>query len=49
MLARWPKQDWYPRHDEAPSQAARMLELLSQLDDTETIERFLTQITAAGC
>ena len=30
MLARWPTQDWHPRKDEAPSDAARMLALLTR-------------------
>ena len=48
MLAQWPTQDWYPRKDKAPSNAARMLTLLTELDDTALIERFLTEVTAAG-
>ena len=48
MLAQWPTQDWYPRKDKAPSNATRMLTLLTQLDDTALIERFLTEVTAAG-
>ena len=48
MLAQWPTQDWYPRRDKAPSNAARMLALLTELNDTALIERFLTEVTAAG-
>lgn len=48
MLAQWPRRDWYPRSDEAPGDAARMLTLLTQLDDTDLIKRFLTEVTAAG-
>src|SRR3954471_10407715 len=48
MLAQWPTQDWPPRKDKAPSDAARMLALLTRLDDTALIERFLTEVTAAG-
>ena len=49
MLAQWPTQDdWRPRKDKAPSDAARMLALLTRLDDTALIERFLAEITAAG-
>jgi predicted 2-oxoglutarate/Fe(II)-dependent dioxygenase YbiX len=48
MLARWPRRDWYPQTDEAPGDAARMLTLLTQLDDAELIERFLGEVTAAG-
>ena len=48
MLAQWPRRDWYPRSDQAPGDAARMLTLLTQLDDTDLIGRFLAEITAAG-
>src|SRR4051812_21134036 len=48
MLAQWPTQNWYPRRDKAPSDATRMLTLLTRLDDTALIERFLTEVTAAG-
>src|SRR4051794_2423365 len=48
MLAQWPTQGWYPRRDKAPSDAARMLTLLTELNDTALIERFLTEVTAAG-
>jgi hypothetical protein len=48
MIAQWPTQDWYPRRDKTPSNAARMLALLTELNDTVLIERFLTEITAAG-
>jgi len=47
MLAQWPKQGSYPR-DKTPSDAARMLALLTQLDDTAAIEGFLGEITAGG-
>ena len=46
MIAQWPMQDWYPH--KASSNTVRMLALLSQLDDTALIERFLTEVTAAG-
>ena len=46
MIAQWPTQNWYPR--KASSDAARMLTLLTRLDDTALIERFLTEVTAAG-
>jgi 2OG-Fe(II) oxygenase superfamily len=48
MLAQWPTQDWYPRKDKASSDATRMLTLLTRLDATALIERFLTEVTAAG-
>ena len=48
MLAQWPRRDGYPRSDETPGDAARMLDLLTRLADTELIERFLAEVTAAG-
>jgi predicted 2-oxoglutarate/Fe(II)-dependent dioxygenase YbiX len=48
MLAQWPMRDGYRRADETPGDAARMLDLLTQLADTELIERFLAEVTAAG-
>jgi hypothetical protein len=48
MLAQWPTQDWYSRKVKAPSDAARMLTLLTRLDDTALIEQFLTDVTTAG-
>jgi predicted 2-oxoglutarate/Fe(II)-dependent dioxygenase YbiX len=48
MLRTWPGQvDWYPRRAEAPSNAATLLTLLSQLQDTARIDSFL-DILAAG-
>ena len=48
MLAQWPTQDWHPRKDKASSDTTRMLTLLTQLDNTALIERFLTEVTAAS-
>ena len=48
MLAQWPRRDGYPRSDETPGDAARMLDLLTRTADTELIERFLAEVTAAG-
>jgi hypothetical protein len=48
MIARWPEQSWHMREDGAPSDAARMLALLTRLDDKAGIERFLEEIVAAG-
>ncbi|MDO9713651.1 2OG-Fe(II) oxygenase [Paracraurococcus lichenis] len=48
MLAQWPRRDGYPRSDETPGDTARMLDLLTRLDDTALIERFLAEVTAAG-
>ena len=47
MLAQWPRPGWHPQREQ--SNAVRMLALLTRLDDTAVIERFLTEITAAGC
>ncbi len=48
MLAQWPRRDWYSRSDETSGDAARMLTLLTRLDDTDLIELFLAEVTAAG-
>jgi hypothetical protein len=48
MLRTWPRQvGWYPGRTEAPSDAATLLTLLSQLQDTARIDTFL-DILAAG-
>jgi hypothetical protein len=48
MLRTWPRQvGWYPERTEARSDAARLLTLLSQLEDTARIEALL-DILAAG-
>src|SRR5215212_7468400 len=49
MVAQWPTGRWYPREEKGPSDAARMLVLLTRLDDAAAIERFLTEVIAAGC
>jgi hypothetical protein len=49
MLARWPEPSRYGRHDTTkPSDAARVLDVLSRIGDTETIERVLTTVIARG-
>src|SRR4051812_11265105 len=49
MLARWPRQDWYPR-GETPSELGQMLAVLARLDDVAAIERFLVDVIAVnGC
>jgi len=48
MLAQWPRPGWHPRH-KTPSDAARMLGLLTRLDDAAAIEGFLAGVTAEGC
>jgi len=45
MLAQWPRQGGYGRR-KAPSDAARLLATLTQLDDTAAIEGFLIGVIA---
>jgi hypothetical protein len=47
MIARWPSHEAWPPHREG-GEAARMLGLLTDLDDRHAIEIFLTQVIAAG-
>ncbi len=48
MIEQWPTVHWYPRPDTKPGNAARMLELLTRLADTDGIEAFIARVTAAG-
>jgi predicted 2-oxoglutarate/Fe(II)-dependent dioxygenase YbiX len=48
MIDQWPKQHGYPRQDDAPTKATRMLAVLTLLQDIARIETFLTSVTAAG-
>jgi predicted 2-oxoglutarate/Fe(II)-dependent dioxygenase YbiX len=48
MLARWPKQRWYASSDKAPSDAGRMLTLLTRLGDTTRLDAFLNDIAPDG-
>jgi len=48
MVHQWPKQHFYPRRDDTPTNAARMLAALTLLEDIACIESFLTGVTAAG-
>jgi 2OG-Fe(II) oxygenase superfamily len=48
MIEQWPTQHWYPRQDATLSDAARMLGMLVRLDDSDRIETFVAQVTAAG-
>ncbi|NNM62529.1 MAG: 2OG-Fe(II) oxygenase [Steroidobacteraceae bacterium] len=48
MVAQWPKQSWYPRESEGPSEVTRLLTLLTRLRDTAMIERGLRDIVATG-
>ena len=48
MVSGWPTHDWYPGHEKSPSEAARMLTLLTELEDRGRIEMLLAKIAAAG-
>jgi len=48
MIAHWPSCDGYPRDDKAASGAARMLDLLTRVEDRAAIERFLLEVVAGG-
>ena len=48
MIASWPSRPAYEGEDTAPSEAARLLGLLTRLSDTAAIERFLLEVIAAG-
>ena len=48
MVSGWPTDAWYPRHDKTLSEAARMLTLLTRLEDTPRIEALLGKIAARG-
>ncbi len=48
MIGQWPTKHWYPRQDDAPTDATRMLAALTRLQDIAGIETFLTGVTAAG-
>jgi hypothetical protein len=45
MLSTWPTQEWYAAEDR-PSEAARMLNLLTRLADTASAEAFMTAVVA---
>ena len=45
MLSTWPTREWYVAEDE-PSEAARMLNLLTRLGDTQSTEAFMTAVVA---
>jgi 2OG-Fe(II) oxygenase superfamily len=49
ILSSWPTQDWDELPDQKPSAAARMLALLTRLEDTERIAAFVERIAAGGC
>jgi hypothetical protein len=48
MLSAWPTQEWYPKDDKGPSEAARMLTLLTRLADTEHIDALADTVIAGG-
>jgi hypothetical protein len=47
MVSKWPADHWYPRRDKGPSEAARMLTMLTRLEDIQRTEALLAKI--AGC
>ena len=50
MLSTWPTTDWYPRDDEKPTEVARLLTILTRLEDTAHIDTFMTAVVAGrGC
>jgi hypothetical protein len=48
MLSAWSTQAGYPKDDKGPSEAARMLTLLTRLADTERIDAFADTVIAGG-
>ena len=48
MLSSWPKDEWHRSDDKAPSERARMLTLLTRLEDTERIAEFVDVLIASG-
>ena len=50
MLSTWQTADWYPRDDAKPTEAARLLNILTRLEDTTHIDSFMTAVVAgSGC
>jgi hypothetical protein len=48
MLSKWPKQRWSRPHDQAPSDASRVLALMIRLRDTARLDEFLAEIAPSG-
>jgi hypothetical protein len=48
MLSKWPKHRWSRSHDKTPSDASRMLTLLTRLRDTARLDEFLADIAPSG-
>jgi hypothetical protein len=48
MLSTWPTQGWHAREGKEPSEAGRMLAILTRLEDTERVEAFLSVVVARG-
>ena len=48
MVSKWPTDHWYPRRDKGPSEAARMLTMLTRLEDIQRTEALLAKIAACG-
>lgn len=48
MLATWPAETWYPRHDTGPTSMGRMLKLLADLEDKDAADRLIDKLLAQG-
>jgi hypothetical protein len=48
MLSDWPKDRWYRERGEGPSEAARMLTLLTRFGNVERLDAFLADIAPSG-
>lgn len=48
MLATWPAEKWYPRHDSGPTNMGRMLKLLARLEDKDAADRLIETLIAQG-
>src|SRR5262249_18979983 len=48
MLPTWPSLEWHPTEDKGPSEAARVLALLTRLEDTERVDEFVAVVIAGG-
>jgi hypothetical protein len=48
MVASWPARGWYPSDDGKPTEAARMLAVLTRLGDTERIDAFVANVMSGG-
>jgi hypothetical protein len=48
MLSTWPHERWYRARENAPSEATRMLTVLTRLGDTARMDAFLADIAPGG-